>query len=119
MAKPPDPFHEFVAELFEPLGHIHIKRMFGGAGVYARGVMFALLADEQIFLKVDDALREQLEEKGSPSFRFKKKDGSIAEMGYLLLPDAAMDEPDEANEWGRKALDVALKAKASKRKSKK
>ena len=122
MPKPPDPFHEFVAELFEPLGHIRIKRMFGGAGVYALDVMFALLADDEIYLKVDDALKDALEDEGSTPFRFVTKDGKVAEMKYYRLPDAAMDDAEEASIWGRRALDVALKAKStkpSKRKRKK
>jgi DNA transformation protein len=39
-------------------------------------------------------------------------------MGYWRLPDAALDDPDLAAQWGRKALAVA-KAKAKpKRKTK-
>ena len=114
MPKPPDPFHEFVAELFEPLGHIRIKRMFGGAGVYAHDVMFALLAEEVIYLKVDDELRSVLEAEGSEPFRFEMKDGKVAEMGYYRLPDTAVDDPEEASGWARRALEVALKAKSNK-----
>ena len=114
MAKPPDPFHEFVAELFEPLAAVRIKRMFGGAGVYAHEVMFALLADEAIYLKVDDTLKAALEAEGSEPFRFEMKDGTVAEMKYFRLPDVAMDDPEEASDWARRALDVALKAKKSK-----
>lgn len=116
MAKPPDPFHEFVSELFEPLGPVRIKRMFGGAGVYAHDVMFALLADEVIYLKTDEVLKTELEDEGSEPFRFQMKDGKVAEMKYYRLPDAAMDDAEDASAWGRKALDVALKAKASKAK---
>ena len=122
MPKPPDSFHAFVAELFEPLGHIRIKRMFGGAGVYAHDVMFALLAEDVIYLKVDDELQEALEREGAEPFRFEMKDGKVAEMKYFRLPDAAMDDPQEASDWGRRALDVALRAKSaktSKRRSKK
>ena len=115
MPKPPDPFHEFVAELFQPLGPVTIKRMFGGAGVYAHDVMFALLADEQIYLKVDEALQSELEDEGSGPFRFEMKDGKVAEMKYFRLPDIAMDDDEEASNWGRKALDVALKAKSKKK----
>jgi len=115
MAKPADPFHEFVAELFEPLGPVSIRRMFGGAGVYAHDVMFALLADDSIYLKVDDALKDELVAEGSEPFRFEKKDGSIAEMKYFRLPDTAADDSEEACYWGRKALDVDLKAKSTKR----
>ena len=42
MAKPPDPFHEFVMELFAPMGPVTVRRMFGGAGVFKDGLMFAL-----------------------------------------------------------------------------
>ena len=57
MAKPPDPFHEFVIELFAPMGPVSVKRMFGGAGVFRDGLMFALIADDTLFLKTDAALR--------------------------------------------------------------
>ena len=33
------------------------KRMFGGTGIYAEGAMFAIAHDERIYLKVDDASR--------------------------------------------------------------
>ena len=114
MPRPPNPFHEFVAELFEPLGSVRIKRMFGGAGVYAHEVMFALLADDVIYLKVDNDLKAALENEGSEPFCFEMKDGKVAEMKYYRLPDTAMDDPEDASDWARRALDVALKAKSKK-----
>ncbi|MCR6643409.1 MAG: TfoX/Sxy family protein [Terricaulis sp.] len=63
-----DSFHDFVRELFAGLGPIQIKRMFGGAGVYAEGRMFALLADEVIYLKADAALKAALEVQGCGPF---------------------------------------------------
>lgn len=119
MAKPPDPFHEYVMELFEPLGQVTIRRMFGGAGVYAGGVMFALLADEEIYLKVDDALKARLEAEGSEPFVFNFKDGKSGTMNYYRMPSGAMDNAEDASDWGRAALDVALKAKAGKTRKKK
>ena len=86
MVKPPDPFHEFVTELFAPMGPVTIRRMFGGAGVYAAGVMFALLAEDEIYLKVDDALKAELEREGSAPFTFVMKDGK--ERSNELLSDA-------------------------------
>lgn len=115
-------FHDFVKELFAGLGAVQIKRMFGGAGGYADGVMFLLLADETIHLKVDDALKAELAAEGSGPFVWEPQNGPRAgekvEMGYWRLPDSALDDPDEAVRWGRKALAVA-KAKAKpKRKAK-
>ena len=111
-----DSFHDYVRELFEGLGGVQIKRMFGGAGVYANGVMFALLADEAIYIKTDDALKAELRKEGCGPFLWTPEKGPRAgetvEMSYWRLPDAALDEPDSALAWARKALAVA-KAKAA------
>ncbi|MFT5776028.1 TfoX/Sxy family protein [Hyphomonas sp.] len=115
MAKPPDPFHDFVTDLFAPMGDVRIKRMFGGAGVYAQGMMFALLAEDVIYLKTDAALRSALEFEGGEAFVWERpSDGKRMEMGYVGLPSAAMDDADDASAWGRRALSVALAAKKPK-----
>ena len=33
---------EALKELFKPFGEVSVKRMFGGAGVYAEGLCFAI-----------------------------------------------------------------------------
>ncbi len=113
---PGDSFHDFVRELFAELGPVQIKRMFGGAGGYADGVMFLLLADDVIYLKVDDGLKAELTAEGCGPFVWEPSSGPRAgekvEMGYWRLPDAALDDPELAAAWGRKALAVA-KAKAA------
>lgn len=117
-----DGFHDFVRELFAGLGPVQVKRMFGGAGVYADGVMFALLADEVIYLKADDALKASLKAEGCGPFIWSPANGPRAgekvEMGYWRMPDAALDDPELAAEWGRKALAVAKSKAASKPKRK-
>jgi DNA transformation protein len=109
-------FHDFVKELFAGMGPVQVKRMFGGAGGYADGRMFLLIADDAIYLKVDAPLRAELREEGSAPFIWIPENGprkgEHVEMGYWRLPDAALDDPDEAVRWGRKALAVA-KAKAA------
>ncbi len=118
-------FHEFVKELFAGMGAVQIKRMFGGAGGYADGLMFLLLTDDAIYIKTDEALRIELKAEGSGPFVWAPQSGprkgEKVDLGYWRLPDAALDDPDEAARWGRKALAVAkakAKAKQSKRKAK-
>jgi DNA transformation protein len=117
-----DSFHEFVKELFAGVGPVQIKRMFGGAGGYADGVMFLLLADDTIYLKVDDALKAQLGAEGCGPFVWEPQSGPRAgeklDLGYWRLPDSALDDPEEAAVWGRKALSVA-RTKAALKKPKK
>ncbi len=115
MPKAPDPFHEFVHELFAGLGPVTIRRMFGGAGVFQEGVMFALLADDQIFLKADVALRADLMAEGAAPFLWTRpSDGRVTDLGYVGLPSAALDDPDEACEWARRAQAVAFAARVAK-----
>ncbi len=115
-------FHDYVKELFAGLGPVQIKRMFGGAGGYADGVMFLLLSDDTIHIKTDDALKAELREAGSGPFEWTPQSGPRAgetiDLGYWRLPDSALDDPDEAAVWGRKALAIA-KAKAAEKKPKK
>jgi DNA transformation protein len=105
---------DLVQELFAPLGPIRVKRMFGGAGIYAGEVMFGLIADDFIHVKADAALAADLEAEGSGPFVFTlprgPKAGKRIAMSYWRLPDSALDDADQACVWGRRALDVARAA---------
>jgi DNA transformation protein len=108
----------FAEELFAELG-CRTRRMFGGAGLYAQGVMFGMIDDSQtIRLKADAELSQDLAAEGSAEWVYTypsgAKAGQTITMGYWSLPDAALDEPAVASDWARRALDVALKAQAAK-----
>ena len=112
-------YKAFVAELFESLGPIRIRSMFGGAGVYAGDLFFALIADERIYLKVDDENRPEFEAEGLEPFTYETAKGVHGVMSYYEMPDAAYDDGEEAAGWARKALDAALRAARKKPKKKK
>ena len=115
-------FHEYVKELFAGVGPVQIKRMFGGAGGYADGVMFLLLGNDTIHIKTDEALKAELREEGSGPFEWTPQNGPRAgetiDLGYWRLPESALDDQDEAAAWGLKALKIA-KAKAATKPQKK
>jgi DNA transformation protein len=56
---------EFIVELFAPFGPVTVRRLFGGAGLFAEGLMFGLVFDGAIFLKVDDASIPDFQREGS------------------------------------------------------
>lgn len=115
-ARPVDAFHVFVSELLRPLGEVRIRRMFGGAGVWMGDVMFALLAGEEVYLKVDEALRAELAALGSGPFLYQRKGRSApVDLGYMRLPSSAMDDPEEASAWGARALAAARTLKDERR----
>ena len=115
MAHDPD-FGEWVREHFVALGPIEIKRMFGGAAVYANGLIFALLDDGVVWLKVDDETELALRAAGSRQFTYPMKDGRTASLPYWSLPEAAVDDPDEAVTWARASVAAAIRKAAKKRK---
>lgn len=117
-----DGFHDFVKELFAGMGPVQIKRMFGGAGGFRDGLMFLLLSDDTIHIKAnDEAMKAALRGEGSGPFEWVPQNGlrkgEKIDLGYWRLPEAAMDDPDEAVKWGRRALALA-KAKAAEKKPK-
>lgn len=111
-ARDPD-FEEWVREHFAALGPLEIKRMFGGAGVYSHGTIFALLGDGVVWLKGDETNVPALEAAGSRQFTYATQNGDKS-LGYWSLPETALDDADEAVDWARGALDVALRKAAAK-----
>lgn len=98
-------------ELFEGLGPVSARKMFGGAGIYHAGRMFALIADGAIYLKSDAASAAHFDAALCAPFVFQPKDGKAITMSYRRMPDSALDDTGEALDWGRLALDAARRAK--------
>ncbi|HEX8167851.1 MAG TPA: TfoX/Sxy family protein [Beijerinckiaceae bacterium] len=104
-----------IRDFFAALGPVRVRRMFGGQGVYRDGLMFALEAQGELFLKADDETAAAFAEAGSSRFTYTRE-GRETAMGYWRLPDAALDDPDEAARWGRLALEAARRAAKGKAK---
>ena len=49
-----DGFAEFLREQLTPLGHLTMRRMFGKTGVFCNGLMFGMVADDTLYVRVDD-----------------------------------------------------------------
>ncbi len=114
MAYDPD-FGEWVREHFTALGPLEIKRMFGGAAIYANGLIFALLDDGVVWLKADEVNGPVLQAAGARQFTYPTRDGTEMTMAYWSLPESALDDPDEAVDWARQSIDAALRKAAAKR----
>ena len=79
---------DFIAELFAPFGSVTVRRMFGGAGLFREGLMFGLVFDGAIFLKVDDASIPDFEREGSAPFVYTLA-RSPGRVGRHSLPTGA------------------------------
>ncbi len=95
-------------ELFAPLGRITFKRLFGGAGIYCDELFFALVHDGGIYLKVAPETEALFRAAGSEPFIYHNpKRAQPVQLSYWTLPGEALDDPDCALDWGRRALHSA------------
>ena len=97
------------------LGALSVRRMFGGAGVFSEGLMFALVVDDVLFLKADETTKPAFESEGLEPFTFGAKGGKRTVMSYWRAPARCLDDPDEMASWGRKAQNAARRASQKKR----
>jgi DNA transformation protein and related proteins len=107
-----DGFIEFVKDQLEALAPIAVRRMFGGAGIFCDGVMFALIVDDTLYFKADDSNRGDFEAEGLAPFSYETRNGRNTIMSYWRCPDRLFDDPDEMAAWARKALTAARNAAA-------
>jgi DNA transformation protein len=96
-----------IQELFSAFGVVAVRRMFGGAGIYTHGTMFALAADGVIYLKTDELSTSAFERENLPPFTYETKDGKRGVMSYRRMPERLYDDPDELATWARAALAAA------------
>ena len=87
-------FGEFLQEQLTSLGHVTVRRMFGGAGVYCDGLMFGLVSDDTLYFRVDDGNRGDFEAEGLTPFTYDGKGRTIV-LPYWRVPERLFDEPEE------------------------
>lgn len=109
MSTRPNEFVNHLLDLLEPLGPVSARRMFGGHGIYLDRTMFALVADDTLFLKVDDESREEFVAAGLEPFRYARR-GKSYQMSYHAAPEDALEDAEQLRHWARKAVDAAMRA---------
>jgi DNA transformation protein len=107
-------FVEHVVETMRAFGHVEAKAMFGGWGLYHRGTFFALIAEDALYLKVDDENRPRFAARGLDAFVYSMKDGTKLAMNYHKAPEEALESPPDMAEWARLGYGAALRAAAKK-----
>ena len=124
MSSQKDEFRDYCTELFASLAPhagiagIAAKRMFGGSGFSIDGKTFAIIAMDQLWLKVDDESRSQFEQAGCQVFTYDMA-GKPRSMSYYTVPDDAMESATLMAPWAEQAWGAALRAAATKKSTRK
>ena len=98
-------FRQFVLDQLEELGGVTPRSMFGGVGLYHRGVFFGILAGNVLYLKVDDSSRGEYEQAGMRPFKpYPDRSGT---MQYYEVPLGVLESSAELAQWASRAIRVA------------
>ena len=113
-------FIEYLLELLRGVGEVRARAMFGGFGLYYHDalehddIMFAVVADDVLYLKTDEVNRPDFEHLGLEAFRYERN-GKPFSMSYSEAPGDVLDDPDEMTRWACKSIDAAIRSAAKKR----
>lgn len=102
-----DDFRDFVLEQLRratPAAITH-RAMFGGVGIYADGLFFALIDDDLLYLKADETTRGDFEARGTGPFL--PYGDPARPMRYWQLPEDVLEETEELGLWVERAVAVA------------
>jgi DNA transformation protein len=100
---------DVIAQLFAEFGPVSVRRMFGGVGIFADGLMIGMGYQGEIYLKTDENSAKRFAAAGSSPFVYEAKGRSL-ELAFWRLPARLYDEPDELADWANEALAVAHRA---------
>ena len=89
-------------------GPVNVRRMFGGAGIFRDGLMFALVINEVLYFKADPTTEGDFKAEGLSPFTYQTKLKPRTVMSYWRAPARCLDDPDEMMDWCAKAFAVAL-----------
>ena len=104
-----DGFLEYVLDQLSAWGEIDARKMFGGAGLFRDGKMFGLVADDVVYLKVDETNRDKFVE--AESAPFKPFPDRPAMLSYFEIPPDILENPEKSMEWARESLAIQKKGK--------
>lgn len=100
-----------IADLFAEFGHVSIRRMFGGKGIYYEGVIVAIELHGELMLKADQISAPDFSAAGCRQWTYRgTRHGKEVAMPYWSVPEDAIDDPGEMAIWARKAYEAGLRA---------
>jgi DNA transformation protein len=108
-----DNYRTYIVDQLGALPGLSTRRMFGGLGLYSGEWFFALIDDDVLYFKVDDANREDYTSRGMKAFMPFPGQPSL---GYFQVPPDVIEEAEDLTRWARRSVEVAQRAGAKKQK---
>jgi len=100
---------QYVLDQLQALGDVSSRRMFGGVGLYSDELFFGLIAEDTLYLRVDDSNRGDYTARGATPFR-PYPDRPQLSMSYYEAPPDVLEDARQLAEWARRSVAAAQRA---------
>jgi DNA transformation protein len=100
----------FATEIMDQLGEVGeltARRMFGALGLYASGVIFGMIVDETLYLRLDEVGFGALLRLGASPLRPVSRKPDLESARYISVPLDILEDRDELIGWVSHAIGVA------------
>jgi DNA transformation protein len=104
-------YRDYVLEQLAALGGFSSRPMFGGVGLYCDEHFFGLIADDTLYLRVDDHNRADYTARGMRAFR-PYADRPHLSITYYEIPVEVLEDAAQLASWARRSV-AAAQAKAA------
>lgn len=100
-------FIDFVLDQLSDWGNVQTKRMFGGAALYREELAFGLIADDVVYLKVDETNVNKYLQAGSIQLKPFKNHATV--LSFYNIPPEVFEDSDEFITWAKESLAIQKK----------
>jgi len=110
-------FTDHVMDLLAQVPGLGKRGMFGGVGISAGAVQFAIITGDTLYFVVDDVTRPRYEEMGSTCFSYQTRKRKVEVRRYYEVPAEVLDDQDLLLELAEESAVVAARTASVKKKS--
>jgi DNA transformation protein and related proteins len=107
-------FKEYIiGDALAEIDGVTARAMFGGYGLYKDGIIFGIIADDELFLKVDDTNKEEYEAFDSSPFTYERGNHKKTTMSYWRIPEEILENRERMQELVSDAVRKPIEKKAA------
>lgn len=97
-------FIQYVLDQLMGWGNVKVKQMFGGAALYQDEFAFGMIANDVVFLKVDESNNNKYIKAGSTQLRPFKNNATV--VSFYNVPTDVFENSDEFICWAKESLSI-------------
>lgn len=96
-------FAQYVEGQLRLLDSVNMRAMFGGYGLYSRGLFFGLIWEDALYLFTNEQSRKRYKRAGMEPFVFRE---GQCEGNYFAVPDTVLSDIKKLAVWAEEAIEA-------------